>query len=57
MKQEREELDQKINNYYDYLEQVNKNEAEKKKKSSKSIKISNSNERSVKKKRNARCSI
>ena len=31
MKQEREELDQKINNYYDYLEQVNKNEAEKRK--------------------------
>jgi len=31
MKQEREELDQKINNYYDYLEQVNKNEFEKRK--------------------------
>ena len=31
MKQEREELDEKINNYYDYLEQVNKNEAEKRK--------------------------
>ena len=31
MKQEREELDQKINNYYDYLEQVNKKEAEKRK--------------------------
>ena len=31
MKQEREELDQKINNYYDYLEQVNKTEAEKRK--------------------------
>ena len=31
MKKEREELDQKINNYYDYLEQVNKNEAEKRK--------------------------
>jgi hypothetical protein len=31
MKQEREELDQKINNYYDYLEEVNKKEAEKRK--------------------------
>ena len=31
MKQEREELDEKINNYYDYLEQVNKKEAEKRK--------------------------
>ena len=31
MKQEREELDQNINNYYDYLEQVNKNEFEKRK--------------------------
>ena len=31
MKQERQELDQKINEYYDYLEQINKNEAEKRK--------------------------
>ena len=29
--QEREELDQKINDYYDYLEQINKKEAEKRK--------------------------
>ena len=31
MKQERKDLDQKINDYYDYLEQINKNEAEKRK--------------------------
>ena len=31
MSQERKELDQKINDYYDYLEQINKNEAEKRK--------------------------
>ena len=31
MAQERKELDQKINDYYDYLEQINKNEAEKRK--------------------------
>ena len=29
--QEREELDQKINDYYDYVEQINKKEAEKRK--------------------------
>ena len=29
MKQERKDLDQKINDYYDYLEQINKSEAEK----------------------------
>ena len=29
--QEREDLDKKINDYYDYLEQINKNEAEKRK--------------------------
>ena len=31
MKQERKDLDQKINDYYDYLEQINKSEAEKRK--------------------------
>ena len=31
MKQEREDLDKKINDYYDYIEQVNKNEAERRK--------------------------
>ena len=29
--QEREDLDKKINDYYDYLEQINKKEAEKRK--------------------------
>ena len=31
MAQERKDLDQKVNDYYDYLEQINKNEAEKRK--------------------------
>ena len=31
MLKERKDLDQKINDYYDYLEQINKNEAEKRK--------------------------
>ena len=29
--QEREDLDEKINEYYDYLEQINKNEVQKRK--------------------------